>query len=234
MNAVLLDIEGTTTPITFVTETLFPYSRERIGGFVERHFGELETEIIQLVNEHGHDGSYTVPLDPTEPGSVSVYLEHLIDADRKSTPLKSIQGRIWEHGYETGELHSAVFDDVPAAFDKWRREGKVIAIYSSGSVLAQQLLFRHTQFGDLTPFIAGFFDTTTGPKREGSSYLRIASELSMPPSRVAFYSDIVEELDAAWTAGMKGVLVRRPGNKDVITSSFPSVERLDLDDPTEQ
>src|SRR4030095_15581835 len=132
MKAILLDIEGTTTPIDFVLETLFPYSRVRIGRYVETHFDALGNEIGQLVNESAKDESYTVPVDPREPGSVSAYLEHLIDDNRKSTPLKSIQGIIWKEGYESGELTSIVFDDVPRAFERWKAAGKTIAIFSSG------------------------------------------------------------------------------------------------------
>lgn len=212
IKAILLDIEGTTTPIDFVHNTLFPYARRRISKFVETHFSELQTEVIQLVEESGHDATYTIPVDPTEPGSVSAYLEHLIDTDRKSTPLKSIQGMIWKEGYESGELKSIVFDDVPRAFEQWTNGGIKIAIFSSGSVLAQQLLFRFTDHGDLTAFISDFFDTNVGPKREGKSYRKIAGELSLEPSEVLFVSDILEEMDAARMAGMSTALTIRPGN----------------------
>src|SRR4029434_6236295 len=170
MKAILLDIEGTTTPIDFVLKTLFPFSKERVGKFVEMHFGSLQLEITQLVEESSHDTSYTIPVDPGEPGSVSAYLEHLIDENRKSTPLKSIQGIIWKEGDESGELSSIVFDDVPRALERWKAAGKTIAIFSSGSVLAQKLLFRYTDHGDLTPFISSYFDTTTGAKRDPKSY----------------------------------------------------------------
>lgn len=213
--AILLDIEGTTTSIDFVLETLFPYSKERIGKYVELHFDALQSEIAQLVEESGHDEKYTIPVDPAEPGSVSAYLEFLIGENRKSTPLKTIQGRIWKEGYESGELLSHVFDDVPGALERWAASGKRIAIFSSGSVLAQQLLFRHTDHGDLTAHIGLYFDTTTGPKREPASYARIADELGCPAQDVTFLSDIPEELEAAATAGMEALLVIRPGNKPV-------------------
>ena len=226
--AVLLDIEGTTTPIEFVHETLFPYAKERIGKYVEMHFGALSNEIAQLVDESSHDGGYTIPLDPTEPGSVSHYLEHLIDRDRKSTPLKSIQGQLWMEGYESGELTSVVFPDVPPAFERWRKEGKIVAIYSSGSVLAQQLLFRHTDHGDLTPFISEYFDTATGAKREPESYSKIAISLGFAPAEIVFVSDVPGELASAADAGMSTALVVRPGNASIEhADGFRSVSTFD-------
>lgn len=215
MKAILLDIEGTTTPITFVHDTLFPYAKTHLGKFVETHFDALKHEIEQLVDESAHDSTYTVPVDPTEPGSVTMYLEHLIEVDRKSTPLKSIQGKIWEAGYESGKLISVVFDDVQAAFEGWHAAERTIAIYSSGSVLAQQLLFRHTNYGDLTPFISNYFDTTVGAKREADSYANIAVELGSEPEDVTFCSDVPEELNAARDAGVNTVLVIRDGNSAV-------------------
>lgn len=212
MKAILLDIEGTTTPIDFVHKVLFPYAKEHIGKYVETHFGQLSSEIAQLVDESSHDPTYTVPVDPTEPGSISAYLEHLINVDRKSTPLKSIQGEIWKQGYESGELKSVVYDDVPKAFERWTNEGKTLAIYSSGSVQAQKLLFRYTDHGDLTPHLSHYFDTNTGHKREAESYRKIAGELGLAPGDVRFFSDVPEELEAASQAGMAATLVIRPGN----------------------
>jgi enolase-phosphatase E1 len=214
MKAILLDIEGTTTPIDFVHKVLFPYAKERAGKYVEMHFGKLSDEIAQLVDESARDDTYTVPVDPTEPGSVSAYLEHLISVDRKSTPLKSIQGSIWKEGYESGELKSIVYDDVPAAFERWTADGKTIAIYSSGSVLAQKLLFGYTGHGDLTPFISANFDTHIGHKREAASYEAIARELDQNAEDILFLSDIPEELAAASDAGYQTRLVVRPGNAE--------------------
>ena len=214
MKAILLDIEGTTTPIDFVHKVLFPFAKVRVGKYVEMHFGKLSNEISQLVDESSHDETYTVPVDPTEPGSVSAYLEHLISVDRKSTPLKSIQGSIWKEGYESGELKSVVYDDVPSAFERWTEDGKTIAIYSSGSVLAQKLLFGYTDYGDLTPFIFANFDTNIGHKREAESYRTIAKELNQNADDILFLSDIPEELAAAEDAGYQTRLVVRPGNAE--------------------
>lgn len=223
MKAILLDIEGTTTPIDFVHKTLFPFAKERMGKFVATHFDALRSEVDQLVEESSHDNSYTVPVDPTEPGSVSTYLDFLIDRDRKSTPLKAIQGKIWKEGYENGELISDIFDDIPAAFERWKSEGKRIAIYSSGSVLAQQLLFAHTNKGDLTPMIAEYFDTNVGAKREVESYRTIAEKLGIPAANVLFASDIVEELDAARSAGMNTALSIRPGNAPIESDTIHEI-----------
>jgi len=215
MKAILLDIEGTTTPIDFVHKTLFPYAKSRIDEYVRDHFDELSSEIDQLTDEHSSDADYSAKFSADSPGSVAAYLKYLIDQDRKSTPLKTIQGKVWQHGYKSGELRSQVFDDVPRAFERWKAEEKLIAIYSSGSVLAQQLIFRYSNRGDLTPMIDRYFDTGVGGKRATESYRKIVAELGIEPSKIAFVSDIVEELDAAEASGMKTVLAIREGNAAV-------------------
>lgn len=227
MKAILLDIEGTTTPLDFVHQVLFPYAKERIGRYVEMHFDELSNAISQLVDESSHDATYTSPVDPTEPGFVAAYLEHLIRVDRKSTPLKSIQGSIWKAGYESGELKSAVYDDVPLAFERWKAEGKTLAIYSSGSVLAQKLLFGYTDHGDLTPYISAHFDTNIGQKREVESYRSIAAELDCDASEILFVSDITAELDAAREAGLRTALCIRSGNETLEPSIHQAVHSFD-------
>jgi enolase-phosphatase E1 len=222
IQAILLDIEGTTTPIDFVHKTLFPYTKEKMSEFVRQNFGEIQTEIAQLRAEYKKDFTnqiYGRDFREDAPETVAEYLKFLIDADRKSTPLKSLQGKIWRQGYEAGELVSEVFDDVPKAFERWQSEEKAIAIYSSGSRLAQQLLFRYTNRGDLTGFIAEYFDTHVGPKRESESYRRIASLESFPPvENFLFVSDAEAELDAAREAGMETLLAIRPGNAPLAES----------------
>lgn len=212
MKAILLDIEGTTTPISFVHETLFPYARARVPGFVLDNLSDLKFEIEQLAGEHLTENGYDREFRPESANSVSDYLKFLIDQDRKSTPLKAIQGMIWRAGYEKGEIVSPVFDDVPDALKRWKAAGKTIAIFSSGSVQAQQLLFKYTDLGDLTQFISNYFDTNIGSKRDESSYVAIAEELALQPAEVHFISDIPEELDAARAAGMQTSLSVRPGN----------------------
>ena len=218
---VLLDIEGTTTPVEFVYQTLFPYARKRLPDYLAQNFSSPDVRAVlkQLREENLQDTSNRLnpPLIANESSadelpSVIAYLHWLMDADRKSTPLKTLQGMIWEAGYKSGELHSKVFADVPQAFIKWSSQRKTIAIFSSGSVLAQKLLFAHTAAGDLTKFIGAYFDTNIGAKREAVSYQRIADALQQSTHDIIFLSDMVAELDAAQAAGMQTALCARPNN----------------------
>lgn len=232
MKAILLDIEGTTTPIDFVHKTLFPYARARVAGFVQQNFDGLKFEISQLASESANDGEYRNELRPDSANSVADYLTSLIDNDRKSTPLKTIQGTIWQAGYENGDLVSTVYDDVPKAFEKWKSDGRTIAIYSSGSVLAQQLIFKYSDHGDLTRFIDRYFDTTVGHKREPESYKKIATELALETADILFVSDISAELDAAAEVGMHTALSVRDGNaphdKSLTHMATHSLDELSL------
>ena len=196
---ILLDIEGTTTPIAFVTETLFPYARARLAGFLAREGRADETARFFA----------------------------LMDADSKDSELKELQGRIWEDGYTRGELAGDVFEDVPRALVRWHRAGVPIGIYSSGSVLAQQWLFRTTPAGDLTRFISSFFDTAVGGKRDAESYTRIAERVGLAPQAITFVSDVVAELDAARRAGMRTILSLRPGNSPQPLNDHQSISSLD-------
>jgi len=215
IKAILLDIEGTTTPIDFVHQTLFPFARRRMAEFVEENFSALGDEIKRLKVEHEEDYAeefYVKEFDETVPASIANYLIFLIDEDRKSTALKSIQGKIWQAGYEAGKLKSEVFPDVPRAFARWREQGKTIAIYSSGSVLAQKLIFRYSNGGDLRTFIADYFDTNVGGKKDAASYRNIATALNFPVDEILFVSDVEAELKAAKAAGMETILSIREGN----------------------
>jgi enolase-phosphatase E1 len=151
--------------------------------------------------------------------SVAGYLKFLIDVDRKSTPLKSLQGKIWRAGYESGALRSEMFADVPKAFGRWRADGKRIAIFSSGSVLAQQLIFKYSNAGDLSEYLVDYFDTNIGAKRDAESYRRIAEKLGLDPAAILFVSDVLAELDAARESGMETALSIREGNGQ-ITEDF--------------
>jgi len=220
IEVILLDIEGTTTPIDFVHRTLFPFAFERVGDYLERNFDSIQDELAALREEHARDfeNGLDVPLlhetsRENAIKSLTNYLHFLIKTDRKSTPLKSLQGKIWQQGYEAGELVSEVYDDVPAAFERWKKQGKTIAIYSSGSVLAQKLLFKYTNHGNLTAFISNYFDTRVGHKCEAESYRKIASTQSFPQvENFLFVSDIEAELDAAREAGMQTLFCVRAGN----------------------
>jgi enolase-phosphatase E1 len=207
--ALLLDIEGTTTPISFVHDVLFPYAREHFKTYLEQHSARIAADLERLREEHEYD----VQSGLLPPPLVESYIYWLMDQDRKSPALKSLQGKIWEYGYHDGSLFATVFDDVPRAFARWIRNGQTVNIFSSGSVLAQQLLFRHTKAGDLTSCISHYFDTSVGKKTERSSYVRILEELQLSGTEVHFISDVVAELDAAADAGMKTSLCVRPGNQ---------------------
>jgi enolase-phosphatase E1 len=214
--AILLDIEGTTTPIDFVHQTLFPFAKAKINDYVRENFAQIADEISQLEIEHQNETNYAEAFDKTSPESVTNYLKFLIEVDRKSTPLKSLQGKIWQQGYESNELKSVMFADVPKAFERWKSTGKAIAIYSSGSVLAQKLIFKYSNFGDLTPFISNYFDTNIGGKREIESYQKIADSMSLSAENIFFVSDILRELDAAKSANFQTTLSVREGNAKII------------------
>jgi enolase-phosphatase E1 len=217
VRGVVLDVEGTTTPIAFVHDVLFSYARTHVKDYLANYAAEddVRKDIELLRAEHAEDvrnGSQPPPLTD-ELDSITNYVNWLIDLDRKSTGLKSLQGKIWREGYAGGTLRSQVFPDVAPAFARWRAAGLTISIFSSGSVLAQQLLFAHTEAGDLTSFINHYFDTSIGKKAEADSYGRIAESVGLPPSELLFISDVVSELSAAREAGMKTVLSIRPGNQ---------------------
>jgi enolase-phosphatase E1 len=220
IRALLLDVEGTTTPIDFVYKVLFPYARNHAKEFLRQHHASEEVcaDIQGLRREHANDAQRGLnpphwrdksPDSQTE--SIVAYVHWVMDQDRKSTALKSLQGKVWEAGYHSGELRSQVFADVPLAFHRWRRQNKDIFIFSSGSVLAQKLLFANTTAGDLTRLIRGYFDTTTGAKTEAESYRRIGTAAELPASQILFVSDVAAELDAAHLAGVQTVLCVRPG-----------------------
>jgi len=212
IRGILLDIEGTTTPISFVHDVLFSYAREHVRDYLATHFAEAEvkTDVAGLRDEHAVDveqGLQPPPLTnetlDSAIDSLTKYIHWLIDRDRKSGPLKSLQGRIWKDGYLDGSLKAQVYADVTPALSRWQQAGLTINMFSSGSKLAQQLLFSHTERGDLTKFIDKYFDTTIGPKMDSSSYQRIAAALELAEREILFVSDALPELDAARTAGME-------------------------------
>lgn len=223
----LLDIEGTAAPISFVYETLFPYARRHLRQFLANraHEADLRRDLDLLAAENRADRSADRQSSSDAPefsasesarlDAAYEYLIWLMDQDRKSPALKSIQGKIWEQGYASGELKSRLFPDVARALKRWHEAGSRIAIYSSGSVLAQKLLFRHTDAGDLSPWIDGYFDTATGAKTQRESYTRIAEQLEIDPATALFVSDSAAELDAASSAGWDVRLAVRPGNLPV-------------------
>jgi enolase-phosphatase E1 len=232
IRAILLDIEGTTTPIAFVYDVLFPFARTRLRTYLQDHARDAAVSDALRLLKHEWDGDAAARQDMPEweertSGSASAYLEWLMDRDAKSLALKRLQGLIWEGGYRTGVLKGEVFKDVAPAFARWRDAAVTIAIYSSGSVLAQRLLFGATAEGDLTPFISAFFDTDVGPKRWPDSYRRIAAELRRATTDILFVSDTPAELDAARGAGCQVLLAERPGNKGTSYSEAEAIRSFD-------
>jgi enolase-phosphatase E1 len=217
---ILLDIEGTTTPIAFVYDVLFPFARRNIPEYLEH------ADLTLLKSEYDEDIrlGHSAPSWSVGPAE---YVYWLMDQDRKSTALKDIQGKIWLKGYESGELRGEVFPDVPPALELWHREKIDVRIFSSGSTLAQRLLFSSTNAGDLTKFLNGYFDTTTGSKTDPSSYTRIANAFGIPASQILFISDVTRELDAARLAGMQTVLCIRPGNHPQPQNEHPTRTSFD-------
>jgi enolase-phosphatase E1 len=208
---VLLDIEGTTCPVSFVNQTLFPYANEQLGPFLAVH-GCTPTiaELVRQVEEAwAHDPSPEAValrseashhIDPAL--GVLSYLRYLIRDDRKLAALKELQGLVWEEGYRSGHLLGPLYEDVPPALERWQRAGLTLSVYSSGSVRAQQLLYGYSNSGDLRSRFSHWFDTRTGPKHEATSYLRICQTLQSPPSQVLFISDSHTELEAAASAAL--------------------------------
>ncbi|WP_045727763.1 acireductone synthase [Xanthomonas sp. GPE 39] len=200
--AILTDIEGTTSSISFVKDVLFPYARRALPGFV---------------SEHGQQPQVRQWLDTvaSECGSIctdAVIVETLqgwIDQDRKHTALKALQGMIWESGYRDADFTAHIYPDAAPALRRWYADGRALYVYSSGSVPAQQLFFGHSDAGDLRSLFSGWFDTEIGAKREQASYVRIAEAIGLPPMQIVFLSDVVAELDAARAAGMDTVLIDR-------------------------
>jgi len=232
VRAILLDIEGTTTPIAFVHDVLFSYARDHVREFLTNNFDadEVRADVALLREEHALDvgNGSNPPLLSSEIDSIATYIEWLIAQDRKSTGLKSLQGKIWRQGYLDGSLKSQVFTEVAPALERWHAAGLSINIFSSGSVLAQQLLFSHTEAGDLTRFIDNYFDTDVGKKGEAGSYRRIASALDFAAEEIVFISDVVSELEAASEAGMKTLLSIRPGNPpQPSTDRYRSISTFD-------
>ncbi|MCA9571636.1 MAG: acireductone synthase [Myxococcales bacterium] len=219
VRVVLTDIEGTTSAITFVHEVLFPYARARLPSWVEAHAHEPRVQAV-LDAMRAEAGTPEAGRD-----EVVATLLGWIDADRKATPLKTLQGWIWEEGYRDGAYRAHVYADAVEGLRRWHRAGLRLAVYSSGSVHAQQLFFGHSVAGDLQALFSGWFDTTTGPKRDPSSYAAIAHALAEAPAAILFLSDVGEELDAARAAGLRTTWVVRRGA--LPTSSHPVVRTFD-------
>ena len=195
IRAILTDIEGTTTPIRFVIEVLYPYARQRLAPFLreQAHDPEIQAIIAQVRSEAGRE------LDLE---GVIAQLLAWMDADRKIAPLKDLQGLLWARGYADGELVTEVYADAARSLRTWHAAGLKLYVYSSGSVQAQRAIFTHTDHGDLGALFADYFDTRVGHKREPQAFRRIAETVDLPPDAILFLSDVREELDAARAAGL--------------------------------
>ncbi len=221
IQAIVTDIEGTTTSLSFVKDVLFPYSRERIENFVRCHAGDLVVaSLLEEVKAALEEKTGKTP----HLEEVIAQLHMWIDADAKITALKSLQGLLWKEGYQCGDFISHIYPDVEHRLRAWHAAGVKLYVFSSGSVQAQKLLFTYTASGDLTPLFAGYFDTRIGAKQAVDSYHRIAESIRVAPEEILFLSDVKEELDAAIAAGMKTRWLVREGNLN------PTVSHLQVSD----
>ncbi|MGZ0077361.1 acireductone synthase [Methylomonas sp. YC3] len=194
IKAIVTDIEGTTSSLSFVKDVLFPYARARLPDFVSRHREQAEIKLLLT------DAKQLAGGELDDEALIAQFI-HWIDTDQKITPLKSLQGLIWQEGYRNGDFTGHVYEDAVRNLRNWFGLGYKLYVYSSGSVQAQKLLFGYSDFGDLTPLFSGYFDTHIGGKKEATSYERIAAELGLPAEQILFLSDIKDELDAARQAG---------------------------------
>jgi enolase-phosphatase E1 len=207
VQAIVTDIEGTTSSLSFVKDVLFPYARTHLAGFVATHAHEPAVRaLLDDANREAGGG--------LDDAGIVMLLERWIDQDRKLTPLKSLQGLIWEAGYRTGDFQGHIYPDAAAQLRAWHARGIRLYVYSSGSVFAQKLLFGYSEAGDLTPLFSGYYDTHVGGKRETDAYRAIVADIGLPAGEILFLSDIVEELDAARAAGMQCIQLVRDGGLD--------------------
>ncbi|RDT56062.1 acireductone synthase [Escherichia coli] len=220
IRAIVTDIEGTTSDIRFVHNVLFPYARERLPAFLnaQQYIEPVKTILDNLREEIAQPDATTADLLDT--------LLQFIDEDRKSTPLKALQGIIWRDGYVNGDFTGHLYPDVLPALEKWKAKGIDLYVYSSGSVAAQKLLFGYSDEGDITHLFSGYFDTLVGAKREVQSYRNIAEQLGVPPVQILFLSDIHQELDAAEEAGLRTVQLIR-GDDDAASHHHHQVPSFD-------
>jgi enolase-phosphatase E1 len=220
IKAIVTDIEGTTSSLSFVKDVLFPYAWDHLPGFISSHADEpaVREQLEAVAREAGRELTRDEAI---------AQLRLWIKEDKKIAPLKTLQGMIWEAGYRAGDFTGHVYEDAVRNLRAWHDKGVQLYIYSSGSVQAQQLLFGHSDFGDLTPLFSGYFDTHIGHKRESSSYEVIASEIGIRAGDILFLSDNLEELDAAQTAGMQTRWLVR--DADEIEPNVPHPQVKDFD-----
>ena len=247
IRCILLDIEGTTCPVSFVASVLFPYARERLASYLETNQGDPEVQTLLAATQAAFSadpnpevqalrqgfpipgiqpaGQQQLPAGETQSPLVA-YLQWLIDHDIKFPALKELQGRIWASGYASGDLVAPLFDDVAPTLQRWHRDGYQLAVYSSGSVAAQQLLYRHSQNGNLEELFSHWFDTRIGPKQAADSYSAIATALQLEPAEILFVSDALAEIEAAHRIGMAVNFSDREGNPGRAPGPFNAIQSL--------
>ena len=232
----LLDIEGTTCPVSFVSDVLFPFAKKELSRYITQHWVKSpHNKPIQAARKEWLDDQSAVSMKikqqvmqgkTREVDGLIQYLKHLIGIDRKSTALKDLQGKIWEYGYNNGDLKSQLFPETAECLHQWHEQGLTLSVYSSGSVQAQKLLYRHSSNGDLEDLFSHWFDTHTGPKKSAESYTTIAQQLYSQPDNIWFVSDNAAECDAARTAGMHTLFSLRDGNPDRDPRGHKVIESL--------
>ncbi len=227
----LLDIEGTTCPVTFVAEVLFPYARKALPAFLASHAEDPEIQDLVAQAEEAwlnddHPSAIALrsqSIQAEGATDIGAYLQNLIDRDVKLTALKDLQGRIWRNGYAQGELVAPLYADVAESLQRWHKAGLVLGVYSSGSVPAQQLLYGHSTAGDLRALFSYWFDTRVGVKQDEGSYKSIAEQMKVAPDHVLFVSDSLSELEAAASAGMAVLFSDREGNPGRDSGAFERI-----------
>ena len=221
IKVILTDIEGTTSAVSFVFDVLFPYAARHLPDFVRQNVERADVaEQIAAVRRDSNEPQADVE-------RVVEILLSWIAEDRKATPLKALQGMVWAQGYQAGQLKGHVYPDAVEALKRWHQAGYQLFVYSSGSIQAQKLIFGCSEAGDLTPLFSGYFDTTSGPKREAQSYTNIQQAIGVEPQDILFLSDIVEELDAAQSAGLQTCGLAREGGElgsHITVDSFTGIE----------
>ncbi|MBL7249871.1 acireductone synthase [Alloalcanivorax sp. C16-2] len=223
IKAILTDIEGTVGSIRFVKEVLFPYADRQMEPFLAAHWDD--PVVASAVADAARDSGEALD----DPARAAALLRRWIAEDRKATPLKTLQGLIWRAGYRNGDYRAHVYPDAVARLRQWHDAGFTLYVYSSGSIAAQKLFFGHSEAGDLTPLFSGYFDTTSGGKKEAESYRAIQAGIGVAPEAILFLSDVEAELDAARAAGLRTTLLDRD---DVIgDSDHPRVTTFDDIDP---
>ncbi|WP_115080192.1 acireductone synthase [Synechococcus sp. N32] len=220
----LLDIEGTTCPMSFVSDVLFPFAKQELSHYIKQHWDEsphkkpIQAAKKEWLNDQSPESmkikQQVAKRETEEMDGLIQYLKHLIRIDKKSTALKDLQGRIWEYGYNNGDLKSQLFPETAECLREWREQGITLSVYSSGSIQAQKLLYRHSPAGDLEKVFSHWFDTHTGPKKSTESYTTIAKQLQISPNKIWFVSDNGAECDSARSAGIHTLFSLREGNPD--------------------